>query len=144
MLQILLPLAFLPVRRSYLVVVDRAGIDLHAPDDRSTRRRSTSAFSTPPTSSPYVFTAAVAASPPIGSSSAGLVRRRAALARWSGATLICGVFWGAIPPRDRVHGGFSMMTMKAPTAADIQKDKYLRSCTRWSRRTRRWRSARRR
>jgi hypothetical protein len=55
----------------------------------------------------------------------GLVRRRAALFALITGTVICGVFWGAIPPRDTIHGGFNMLPMRAPTAQERQKHKDL-------------------
>ena len=124
-LQILVPLAFLPIRRSYLAVSLVAGsiftllTTKYNPTIDIGFQYSAHFF-------PYVFSAvtlAVAAYSPEG---AGLVRRRAALAALVTGTALAGVFWGAIPPRSLVHGGFSMMTMSAPTAADKVKDKHIK------------------
>jgi uncharacterized membrane protein len=125
MLQILLPLALLPVRRGYLVTAIVPGsiftilTTQYAPTIDI-------GFQYSAHFTPYVFTAAVVAIAAFGMDEAGRIRRRAAIVTVIGATIICGVYWGAIPPRDRVHGGFSMMTMKAPTAAEIQKDKDIK------------------
>jgi uncharacterized membrane protein len=126
MLQILLPLAFLPVRRSWLVmsVIPGSIFTIMTTEYAPTIDIG---FQYSAHFTPYVFTAAAVCLATFGGAGVGLVRRRAALATVIGATVLCGVFWGAVPPRDRVHGGFSMMTMKAPTEADIQKDKDLRA-----------------
>ena len=109
--------------------VDRAGVDLHAADHRSTRRRSTSASSTPAHFIPYVFAAAalaIAAYRRRGEGTSGGGRR---CSRWSPATVICGVFWGAIPPRDTVHGGFHMLTMTRAHRGRASEGQGLSSCT---------------
>jgi hypothetical protein len=42
-------------------------------------------------------------------------------------TTLCGIFWGAIPPRKTCHGGFeSALPMTAPTDADRRKEADLR------------------
>jgi uncharacterized membrane protein len=125
MLQILLPLAFLPVRRSYLVasVVPGSIFTILTTEYAPTIDIG---FQYSAHYTPYVFAAAAVCIAAFGTDSTGLVRRRAALAAVVGATVLCGVFWGAVPPRDRIHGGFQMMTMRAPTAADVQRDKDLK------------------
>jgi uncharacterized membrane protein len=123
-LQILVPVAFLPVRRSYLVVAIVPG---------AISTLLTTAY--PPTVDigfqysghflPYIFPAAAVCIAAFGREGAGLVRRRAALAALVMATTLCTVHWGAIPPRDKVHGGFATMSMRAPTEADRQKHRDL-------------------
>ena len=126
MLQILLPLALLPVRRSYLVVsIIPASIftiltTQYAPTIDIGFQYSAHFI-------PYVFTATAVCLAAFGNEGAGLIRRRAALVTLVGAAIICSVHWGAIPPRDKIHGGFGMMTMRAPTEADIRKDKDIKA-----------------
>ena len=55
-----------------------------------------------------------------------MVRRRSALVALVMGTVLTGVFWGAIPPRALIHGGFAMMSMRAPSAAERKRDKDLR------------------
>lgn len=126
MLQILLPLAFLPVRRSYLVtsVVPGSIFTIMTTQYAPTIDIG---FQYSAHFTPYVFTATAVCIAAFGGDAAGLVRRRAAVLTMIGATILCGQYWGAIPPRDHVHGGFSTMTMKAPTAADIQKDRDIKA-----------------
>jgi uncharacterized membrane protein len=124
-LQILLPLGFLPLRRAYLAVSLAAGsiftlLTTKYPPTIDIGFQYSAHFF------PYVFSAvtlAIASYPPEG---LGLVRRRSALCVLALGTALSGVFWGAIPPREQVHGGFSMMTMRAPTEADKQKDRYIK------------------
>jgi len=124
-LQILLPVAFLPLRRPYLAVSLVAGsiftlLTTHYPPTIDIGFQYSAHFF------PYIFSAvalAIAAYPPEG---VGLVRRRAALCALVTGTALSGVFWGAIPPRDQVHGGFQMMSMRAPTSADREKDRYIK------------------
>jgi uncharacterized membrane protein len=125
MLQILLPIAFLPVRRSYLVVSIVPGsiftiLTTQYPPTIDIGFQYSAHFI------PYVFTAAAVCLASFGMEGADLVRRRAAMVTLVVATVICGVHWGAVPPRDKIHGGFSMMTMRKPTAAEIKKDKDIR------------------
>jgi hypothetical protein len=74
---------------------------------------------------PYIFPATVLCIAAARSEGFGLVRRRAMLAALVLATTLCTIHWGAIPPRDRVHGGFNTMSMRAPTAAEQQKHRDL-------------------
>jgi len=124
-LQILVPLAFLPLRRPYLVVSLAAGsiftllTTKYAPTIDIGFQYSAHFF-------PYVFSAVTLAIAAYGAEGTGLVRRRAALGALIAGTALTGVFWGAIPPRASVHGGFSMMTMRPPTAADKVKDQSIK------------------
>jgi len=123
-LQILLPVVFLPIRRSYLVVAIVPG---------AISTLLTTAY--PPTVDigfqysahflPYIFPAAVLCIAALGREGQGMVRRRAALAALVMGTTLCTIHWGAIPPRDKVHGGFSTMSMRAPTEAERQKHRDL-------------------
>ena len=123
-LQILVPLAFLPLRRPYLAVALVPGfiftllttgydptIDI--------------AFQYSAHFIPYVFPAAALALASYGTSPEGIVKRRAAVVALVSATLLSGVFWGAIPPRERIRGGFFEIPMTAPTEADRKKHRDL-------------------
>jgi uncharacterized membrane protein len=124
-LQILVPLAFLPVRRSYFAVCMVAGsiftlLTTKYPPTIDIGFQYSAHFF------PYVFSALTLVVAGHGPEGAGLIKRRAALTTLVVATALAGVFWGAIPPRTSVHGGFSMMTMMPPTAQDKLKDKYIK------------------
>ena len=123
-LQILLPLALLPVRRSWLVVsiIPGAIFTLLTTDYNPTIDIG---FQYSGHFPGYIFPAAALAIASYGPEGIGLVRRRAALFALITGTVICGVFWGAIPPRDMIHGGFNMLPMRAPTAQERQKHKDL-------------------
>jgi uncharacterized membrane protein len=124
-LQLLLPLAFLPFRRSFLVVSFIPGsiftilTTQYAPTIDIGFQYSGHFL-------PYLFTATVIAISMYPAEGPGHERRRAALAALITGTILCGVHWGAIPPRDSIHGGFNTFSMRAPTAADRQKDKDLK------------------
>jgi len=125
MLQILLPVALLPVRRSYLVMSVIPGsiftiLTTQYPPTIDIGFQYSAHFT------PYVFAATAVCIAAFGNDGIGLIRRRAALVTLMLATVLTGVFWGAVPPRDHVHGGFSTMTMNRPTAADVLKDKHLK------------------
>jgi uncharacterized membrane protein len=124
-LQILVPVAFLPLRRPYLAVSLAAGsiftllTTKYAPTIDIAFQYSAHFF-------PYVFSAVTLAIAGYGPEGAGLARRRAALGALIAGTALTGVFWGAIPPRAAIKGGFSTMTMRAPTTADRLKDQYIK------------------
>ena len=124
-LQIFLPLAFLPIRRGFLAVSMVPGTIFtllttgYGPTIDTGFQYSAHFV-------PYLFAAAAVCLRAYGAEGAGLVRRRAALATLIGGTAICGVFWGAIPPRHAVHGGFNMSPMRRPTAAERRKERDLR------------------
>jgi uncharacterized membrane protein len=125
MLQILAPVAFLPIRRGYLVLSIIPGsiftilTTQYAPTIDIGFQYSAHFI-------PYIFAASVLALVAFGRGEVGRVRRQAAILTVILGTVLCGIFWGAIPPRTAVHGGFSMMTMKPPTAADRRKDHDLK------------------
>jgi uncharacterized membrane protein len=124
-LQILLPVAFLPLRRSYLVLAIIPGSVFTF---LTTKYGPTIdiGFQYSAHFIPYVFAAAAVCIASYGASGAGLVRRRAALSALVAGTTLSGIFWGAIPPRDHIHGGFGTLSMRAPTAEERRKDKDLR------------------
>jgi uncharacterized membrane protein len=124
-LQILVPVAFLPVRRSYLVVAMVPGSIFTL---LTTKYNPTIdiGFQYSAHFTPYLFAASAVCLASYGTNGMGLVRRRAALTALALGTTVAGIFWGAIPPRTSVHGGFVNLPMRAPTDAERKKDKDLR------------------
>jgi uncharacterized membrane protein len=124
-LQLLLPLAFLPVRRSWLAISFVPGsiftilTTQYAPTIDIGFQYSGHFL-------PYLFAAAALCLTTYPAEGPGRERRPAALATLVTATILCGIHWGAIPPRDSIHGGFNTFSMRPPTAADRQKDKDLK------------------
>jgi len=123
-LLILLPLVFLPVRRSYLAVSFVAGsiftlLTTDYPPTIDTAFQYSAHFV------PYVFPAAALCLAAFPAAGPGLARRRAALASLILATAVCGFHWGAIPPRVGFRGGYGVYSMRAPTAAERQKHRDL-------------------
>jgi uncharacterized membrane protein len=123
LLQLLAPLAFLPLRRAHLAMSILPG-----------------AFFTLLTSQygptldigyqysgyfiPYIFPAAALALQEIGRAHAGPdgpTRRRAAVATLMTATLLTTLHWGAIPPRQHFHSSYGFIDFEPPTAEQIQR-----------------------
>jgi uncharacterized membrane protein len=123
-LQILVPLAFLPLRRSYLAVSIVHGSLLTL---LTTQYPATTdiAFQYSANFIPYIFPAAALALASMADASPSPGRRPAALGAAVIGTLLCGVFWGAIPPRKSIKGGFVTMAMTRPTDADRTRHKDL-------------------
>jgi uncharacterized membrane protein len=121
-LQILVPLALLPLRRGYLAVSVIHGSILTL---LSTRYAPTIdiGFQYSANFIPYIFPASVLAMQAYGENA--VPRRRAALCALVTGTLLCGVFWDAIPPRKSFKGGFELIPMTRPTDADRKKQKDL-------------------
>jgi len=119
-LQILVPLALLPLRRSYLAVSLVHGSILTL---LTTQYPPTIdiGFQYSANFIPYIFPAAVLALK--AQNRPG--HRPAALVAMVLGTVLCGVFWGAIPPRKSIKGGFVTMSMTRPTDGDRQKHKDL-------------------
>jgi uncharacterized membrane protein len=124
-LQVLAPVAFLPLRRAPLAVSLVHGSILtvltthYAPTIEIGFQYSANFI-------PYMFPAVVLALQAMGDAPAGLARRRAAMGAVLAGTALCGLFWGAVPPRKEFHGGFDTLPMTAPTDADRKKDADLR------------------
>jgi uncharacterized membrane protein len=119
-LQVLLPLALLPLRRGYLAVSLIHGalltlLTTHYGPTIDVGFQYSANFI------PYIFPAAALALERYGDEPNGAARRRAALTAVVTGTLLCGVFWGAIPPRKSFHGGFDTLPMTAPTQADRKR-----------------------
>jgi uncharacterized membrane protein len=122
LLQVLVPLALLPLRRGYLLVSLVHGSILTLLTTGYGPTLDTG-FQYVANFIPYVFPASVLALEGLGTpaGAVGAARRRAALGALVVGTVLCGVFWGAIPPRKAFHGGFDTLPMTAPTQADLQK-----------------------
>jgi uncharacterized membrane protein len=122
-LQVMTPLAFLPLRRAYLwpAVAPGALFTLL-----------TTAY--PPTIdigfqysghlTAYIFPAAALALASV--KSLGRIPGRAALGALIAGTFLCTLHWGAVPPSSSFKGGFSIISFDRPTKADFQKDRDLR------------------
>ncbi len=123
-IQILAPLAFLPLRRPalWLAVVPGAFFTFLTTFYGPT---TDIAFQYSGHFIPYIFPAAALAlaAPPPGM--ADPVRRRAAAGVLIAGTLLCGAHWGAIPPRDFARGGFSAVRFGPVTPAERQKRRDL-------------------
>lgn len=119
-LQILIPVAFLPLRRSYLAVSLVHGSLLTL---LSTQYPATIdiGFQYSANFIPYIFPAAALAIAALGEPE----RRRAALAGLVIGTLLCCVQWGAFPPRAHIKGGFVTMAMTRPTDTDRKRHRDL-------------------
>lgn len=116
-LQILVPLAFLPLRRSYLAtsVVHGSILTLLTTQYPATIDIG---FQYSANFIPYIFPAAALALASMGDTP----RRKAALGAVVIGTSLCAVHWGAFPPRKSMKGGFVTMAMTRPTEADRKKN----------------------
>jgi uncharacterized membrane protein len=123
-LQIAAPVAFMPMRRAYLLPALLPG---------TLFTLLTTAY--PPTIdiafqysghfTPYLFMATAAALGAYRREARAPVRLPAAVIAMGMATLLCTIQWGAVPPHGPVKGGFVWHTYSPPTPADIQKAKDL-------------------
>lgn len=141
LLQILLPLAFLPLRRPYLVMSILPGAyftlltTAYAPTLDIGFQYSGYFI-------PYIFPAAALALAAIGRGKdsaspvpgpvepLGLVRRRAAVATLVAATAIATFHWGAIPPRNGFHSSYGTVSFEPPTPDMIQRRKDIQDLNR--------------
>jgi uncharacterized membrane protein len=120
LLQILVPLAFLPLRRSYLLLslVPGAFSTLLTTDYSPTTDiayQYSAHFLT------YLFPAAALALAAIEKQSAGAAARRAAVAALITGTILCSYHWGAIPPRSNFRTAYdAVLNFAAPTAQQKQ------------------------
>jgi uncharacterized membrane protein len=123
-LQILVPVAFLPLRRPYLAVSLAHGSLLTL---LTTQYAATIdlGFQYSANFIPYIFPASVLAIKELGGAPDGRSRQRAALSAILIGTALCGIFWGAIPPRKSIKGGFVTMAMTRPTEVDRKKHRDL-------------------
>jgi uncharacterized membrane protein len=123
-LQVMAPLLFLPVRRSFLVPAILTG---------SMSTLLTTGYA--PTLDTgfqyighfigYIFPATAVALSLLAREPDGVARRRAAGAALLVATVIASVIWGAFSPRDHLHGGFGTVVKSPPSAEHKTKAKVL-------------------
>lgn len=143
LLQILTPIAFLPLRRAHLALSILPGAYFTL---------LTTAYG--PTLDigfqysgyfiPYVFPAAAlalaalagrkavpaAAGAPAAEDRAGTVRRRAAVATLVAATIITTLHWGAIPPNNRFHSSYGTVNFDPPTPEQVQRRRDIKELMR--------------
>jgi uncharacterized membrane protein len=124
-LQIAAPIAFLPLRRAYLLpaLVPGAMFTLlttaYAPTTDIGFQYSCHYI-------PYLFTASALALASYGSLGQRAVGRfPAALTALGIGTFLCTAQWGAFPPRGTIRGGFVDVAFSRPTPADEQKARDL-------------------
>jgi uncharacterized membrane protein len=124
-LQILVPLAFLPIRRAALVlsIVPGSIFTLLTTGYAPT---TDIGFQYSGQFTAYIFPAAALALAGYGAPRTPSVRRGAAFGALVLATCLATFHWGAFPPRRTVHGGFAEVAMIAPTDANRQRDRDLR------------------
>jgi len=131
LLQIVLPLAFLPLRRWRLAVSLAPGI-IFTVLTTDAGPMLDIGFHYSAHFIPYIFPAAVLALVALERETEGLgpaegrVRRRAAVATLIVATILTTANWGAIPPRERYHSSYGWTTFKAPTAEQRAARRNLR------------------
>ncbi|HEY6476573.1 MAG TPA: DUF2079 domain-containing protein, partial [Polyangia bacterium] len=128
-LQILVPLAFLPLRRPWLAVSVIPGAILTL---------LTTGYG--PTLDigyqygcdfvPYVFPAVALALEALGRRPDGEARRRAAAAALALAALIATAAWGAIPPRHDYHSSYGTLSFARPTAEERRRLRALEEAMR--------------
>jgi uncharacterized membrane protein len=119
-LQLLLPLAFLPVRRAYLALslVPGGFFTLLTTQYTATLEIN---FQYSGAFVGYIFPASALALAVLGQGEGGTVRRRAAAAALIVATLLSTAQWGAIPPRGRFRSSYGWISFDAPTADERQR-----------------------
>ena len=122
-LQILMPLAFLPLRRPHLALSVVAGsyftiLTDYAPTHDIGYQYSGYFI-------PYIFPAAALALDAIRRSPHGVARQRAAVAALIAGTIITTTHWGAIPPREHFHVAYGDFDFKPPTQKNIDEQRYI-------------------
>jgi uncharacterized membrane protein len=119
-LQILTPLAFLPLRRPYLALSLLPAafftfLTTQYLPTVSINYQYSSHFVG------YIFPAAALALALLGEGPQGQVRRRAAAATLIVATLMATAQWGAIPPRHTLRSSYGWINFEPPTAEERQR-----------------------
>lgn len=123
LLQILTPVAFLPLRRIHLALSILPGayftlLTTGYPPTLDIGYQYSGYFI------PYIFPAAALALAGMARQHPGwpgVVRRRAAVATLVCATVLTTVHWGAIPPRQAFHSSYGFIDFQSPTAEQIQR-----------------------
>jgi len=122
-LQIVAPLAFLPLRRAYLLPALAPGA-LFTLLTTGYGPTTDIAFQYSGHFTPYIFTASALAL--AAYTWQGKVKARAAVAALVVATFLCTKHWGAFPPSGNFKGGFSIISFATPTADDRRKERDIR------------------
>jgi uncharacterized membrane protein len=123
-LQIMTPLAFLPLRRAYLLPALAPGA-LFTLLTTAYGPTTDIAFQYSGHFTPYIFMASAVALASINAK--GRLPARAALGALIVGSFLCTKHWGAFPPSTTFKGGFSMVNFARPTAADFQKARDLQA-----------------
>src|SRR6266542_2387389 len=123
-LQITAPIAFLPLRRGYLLpaLVPGAMFTLLTTAYEPT---TDIGFQYSGHFTPYVFAASAVMLSVYRSHPDSAFKLRAALAALVVATLLCTLHWGAFPPRGAIKGGFANIVFDRPTPEQEQKARDL-------------------
>jgi uncharacterized membrane protein len=123
-LQIITPIAFLPLRRAYLLPALAQGSLLTL---LTTAYEPTTdiGFQYSGHFTPYIFAASAVALAAYRSGDKGTAKVRAALAAVCAGTLLCTIHWGAFPPTTNIKGGFVNVSFGRPSDADRQKERDL-------------------
>jgi uncharacterized membrane protein len=124
-LQIVVPVAFLPLRRAYLLpaLVPGALFTLLTTGYQPT---TDIGFQYSGHFTPYLFAATALAIAAYQSEPGARVKTRAAVAALVVGTLCCTWYWGAFLTPGRFKGGFSIISFEAPSAAHWQKSHDLK------------------
>lgn len=122
-LQILMPLAFLPLRRSHLALSVVAGSYFTLLTDYGPTHDIGYQYSG--YFIPYIFPAAALALDAIRRGPNGVARQRAAVAALVAGTLITTTHWGAIPPRERFHTAYGALRFEPPTPQNVAEQRYI-------------------
>lgn len=125
-LQLLAPLAFLPVRRValWLLLAPPALLTIFTTNYAPTISIT---FQYIFNWTPYAFAAAAVALSLYGRTPEGVLRQRAAALTVLCATLLSSLLWGAWAPNGSLIGGFGEVPLARPTAADLQREKDLQA-----------------
>lgn len=132
LLQIVVPVAFLPLRRIHLALSILPGayftlLTTGYPPTLDIGYQYSGYFI------PYIFPATALALAGMARRHpgwAGVVRRRAAVATLIAATLLSTVHWGAIPPRTAFHSSYGFVDFKPPTPEQVQRRRDLHELAR--------------
>jgi uncharacterized membrane protein len=123
-LQIMVPIAFLPLRRAYLWLAVAPGslftvlTTLYPPTTQISYQYSCHFV-------PYIFTASALALAAYGNSEEGRRRRKAAVMAALLGTALVTTHWGAIPPRLAFRAGYGNVRFERVSEAEKLKRKYL-------------------
>jgi len=123
-LQIITPIAFLPLRRAYLLPALFQGA-LFTLLTTAYAPTTDMGFQYSGHFTPYIFPAAAVALAAYRSGEKPNVKLRAALVAVCTGTILCTIHWGAFPPNGMIKGGFVNVNFAQPTEADRQKERDL-------------------